>query len=64
MLNKTGKIKLVKLIAYYQSSFKQKHFLLVVHGRWERFYMQAEGESLLTLPFNLGEVWSLFFPVV
>lgn len=25
--------------------------------------MQAEGESLLTLPFNLGEVWRLFFPV-
>ena len=25
--------------------------------------MQAEGESLLILPLNLGEVWSLFFPV-
>lgn len=26
--------------------------------------MKAEGEeSLLTSPFNLGEVWSLFFPV-
>lgn len=59
-------MKLIKLIAYNGSSFKQKEgFFLVFCGRGERFPVQAKRERvcLLTLPFNLGEVWRLFFPV-